>query len=169
MCSHCFPSESRGRRKSGVCVSVCVWRGEKMFVWLLPHQKCQHCYTYLFMGSLLSPVIAQRDHLQSHLHNDNNRLTWSGCESVSVIVCVLTPCVYVSISGFFLPTLIHSPLASCAALLSPAPTLISTSPSHFHSTAPGSCPTSLLHSSQPTHVPSHDLVDRPQTAGARPS
>lgn len=77
------------------CMCVCVW--DKCMcvcvcvcVWLLPHQKCQHCYTCLFMGSLLSPVVAQGDHLQSHLHNDNNRVTWSGCECVSALVFVRT-------------------------------------------------------------------------------
>ena len=71
-----------------VCVCVCVC------VWLLPHQKCQHCYTYLFMGSLLSPVVAQGDHLQSHLHNDNNRVTRSECvvcECASGCMCGLYP------------------------------------------------------------------------------
>lgn len=37
-----------------------------------------HHGPYLFMGSLLSPAVAQGDHLQSHLHNDNNKLAWSG-------------------------------------------------------------------------------------------
>lgn len=75
-----FPqrAEVEGKEEC-VCVYVCVW--------LLPHQKCQHCYTYLFMGSLLSAAVAQGDHLQSHLHNDNNRVTWSGCEKGCLCVC----------------------------------------------------------------------------------
>lgn len=54
-----------------------------------------HHSPYLFMGSLLSPVVAQGDHLQSHLHNDNNKVAWSGCECVCVqthvFMCILAP------------------------------------------------------------------------------
>lgn len=90
VCSQCPPLESRGRREIGVYVNKCVrvWLCVCVCSWLLPHQKCQRCYAYLFIGSLLSPVVAQGDHLQSHLHNDNNRVTWSGCEYVSMRACV---------------------------------------------------------------------------------
>lgn len=37
--------------EEATCVFLCVC--------VLPHQKCQHCSTYLFVGSLLSPAVAQ--------------------------------------------------------------------------------------------------------------
>lgn len=45
---------------------------------------------YLFTGSLLSPVTAQKDYLQSHLHKNINKVILSGCESMCVHpdVCV---------------------------------------------------------------------------------
>lgn len=48
-----------------------------------------HHGPYLFMGSLLSPAVAQGDHLQSHLHNDNNKLAWSALCVALCCACVL--------------------------------------------------------------------------------
>lgn len=39
---------------------------------------------YLFVGSLLSPLVAHRDYVQSHLHKDNNKAILSGCKTMSV-------------------------------------------------------------------------------------
>lgn len=39
---------------------------------------------YLFVGSFLSPLVAHRDYVQSHLHKVNNKAILSGCKTMSV-------------------------------------------------------------------------------------
>lgn len=176
VCSHCLTSESRGRRQRGVyvCVHVaracvCVAAASSKMPTLLRHNP------YLFMGSLLSPVVAQGDHLQSHLHNDNNKVAWSGCECVwarvqtHVFMCFLAP------SIFSIHSSVHPRLISCFPLAhsntypnqSPFPrpqpfVCLPETPLH-----PFPAPSSLDRA--PTHMPCHDPVDTPQTAGAQPT
>lgn len=97
LCAHtAFPqrAEVEGKEEC-MCVGVsdfvcvCVAAASSKMPTLIHHSP------YLFMGSLLSPVVAQGDHLQSHLHNDNNKVAWSGCECVCVqthvFMCILAP------------------------------------------------------------------------------
>ena len=88
LCAHTvFPrrEEVEGKEKS-VCVCkrkfVCAAAALSKMPTLL------HNSPYLFMNSLLSRVTVWGDHLQSHLHNDNNKEAPIGCVCVCVCVCV---------------------------------------------------------------------------------
>lgn len=95
-----------------------------------------HHGPYLFMGSLLSPAVAQGDHLQSHLHNDNNKVAWS---ALRVCVCVCASRCMCLCASLLLPV---TPAIHLSILLLSHSSLVHTHPPPppKDSSPPGSCP-----------------------------
>lgn len=147
--------EKRSKGKRRVCMCVC----ERKFVCaaaalskmptLLLHS------LYLFMSSLLSRVAVQGDHLQSHLHNDDNKVAPIGCVCVCVSVRVRSRTHDFTCSR---RSSVHLHLLSSPRL--------DRSPSQTHRTPP---PTALHPVPAPTHMAWHDPGGPPQTAGVQPT
>lgn len=129
LCAHtAFPQREEVEGNEKVC--VCVW--------LLPHQKCQHCCSiaHICLWAHCLAIVAQGDHLQSHLHNDNNKVAQSGCECVAVCpdMCVYVPPTLTHVSIHLVPFVESVPQSNCPPIpsLTPHPVPYNQAPTHLH-------------------------------------